>query len=126
MKHVPCCLATIALLALAGCGETTGPPRPMILATTTSTRDSGLLDVLVPMFRESTGIEVRVVAVGTGQALAMGRRGDADGLLTHDPEGESEFVAQGHSPARTEVFSGDFLLVGPPDDPGRVGFETSA
>ena len=72
------------------------PPEAITLATTTSTQDSGLLDVLVPLFRERTGIEVKVVAVGTGQALELGRRGDADVLLVHDRPGEERFMAEGH------------------------------
>ena len=107
--------------ALVGVGCSGTSPKSITLATTTSTRDTGLLDELVPVFRSKTGIEVRVVAVGTGQALEIGRRGDADVVLTHDPAGEERFVAEGFGTTRTEVMSNDFVLVGPPDDPAGVG-----
>lgn len=106
-------------LMLAGC-EGAQKPATVTLATTTSTRDSGLLDLLVPMFRKQTGIEVKVVAVGSGQALEMGRRGDADVLLTHAPEAEEEFVAAGHGLERRPVMFNDFILLGPHRDPAGV------
>jgi tungstate transport system substrate-binding protein len=107
----------------AGCAR----PRPSItLATTTSTQDSGLLDVLVPQFQKESGIEVKVVAVGTGQALELGRRGDADVLLVHDPAGERRFVAEGHGLGRRRVMHNDFVLVGPPGDPAGVKGQKSA
>ncbi|MEX0718264.1 MAG: substrate-binding domain-containing protein [Planctomycetaceae bacterium] len=107
-------------LATIGCGGSNDAPRTITLATTTSTRDSGLLDVLVPMFEQETGIVVKVVAVGSGQALAMGRRGDVDVLLTHAPEAEERFVAEGHGIERRPVMHNDFVLVGPRSDPARV------
>jgi tungstate transport system substrate-binding protein len=104
------------LLALAaGCSPRAAPA--ITLATTTSTRDTGLLDVLVPMFQAQTGIEVKVVAVGTGQALALGRNGDADVLLVHDPEAEARYMEEGHGSDRLPVMHNDFVLVGPPADP---------
>jgi tungstate transport system substrate-binding protein len=110
-----CCAWAIA--GPAGCS----PPRASItLATTTSTQDSGLLDVLVPMFRGRTGIDVDVVAVGTGQALELGRRGDADVLLVHDRAGEDRFMAEGHGDLRRDVMYNDFVLVGPAADPGGL------
>ena len=117
----------IGLVALAatGCSGSKKQTESVTLATTTSTRDSGLLDVLVPMFRVQTGIEVKVVAVGSGQALGLGRRGDADVLLTHSPEDEDEFMAKGHGEARRTVMFNDFLLVGPKTDPAKVGGESS-
>lgn len=90
------------------------------LATTTSTENSGLLADLVPRFRAATGLEVDVVAVGTGQALELGRRGDADVLLTHDRAGEELFVAEGHGTDRRDVMYNDFVIVGPADDPAGV------
>jgi tungstate transport system substrate-binding protein len=116
----------IAAALLLGAGCTSTPLKSITVATTTSTRDTGLLDELLPVFRTKTGIEVRVVAVGTGQALEIGRRGDADVILTHDPVGEERFVAEGFGTTRTEVMSNDFVLVGPPDDPGGVGGAKSA
>ena len=111
----------IAAMVLIGTGCTGTPRKSITVATTTSTRDTGLLEELLPVFRAKTGIEVRVVAVGTGQALEIGRRGDADVILTHDPAGEARFVAGGFGTARSEVMSNDFVLVGPSDDPAGVG-----
>src|SRR5262249_32650990 len=85
-------LLCLAAVLAAGCSRS---PQTVTLATTTSTQDSGLLEVLVPLFRDQTNIEVKVVAVGTGQALELGRRGDADVLLVHDPAGEQRFVDEG-------------------------------
>jgi tungstate transport system substrate-binding protein len=90
------------------------------LASTTSTENSGLLADLLPRFRESSGIQVRVVAVGTGQALRLARAGDADVLLVHDRESEEAFVAQGYGLERVPVMANDFILVGPADDPAGV------
>src|SRR5439155_18456528 len=78
--------------AFVAAGCLSKPAPALTLATTTSARDTGLLDVLAPRFREQTGIEVKVVAVGTGQALELGRRGDADVLLVHDPAGEERYM----------------------------------
>lgn len=113
------------LLAAAGCSRSTRPDESLTLATTTSTQDSGLLDVLVPMFEKQSGVEVKVVAVGTGQALQLGRRGDADVLLVHDPAAEGEFMAEGYGALRKEVMYNDFVLVGPKDDPASVNGEKS-
>jgi tungstate transport system substrate-binding protein len=110
----------LVLVAVVGCSGRRAGGQAITLATTTSTQDSGLLDVLLPLFREETGIEVKAVAVGTGQALELGRRGDADVLLVHDPDGEERFMAEGHGALRREVFHNDFVLVGPPADPARV------
>lgn len=92
----------------------------IILASTTSTEASGLFDSILPLFQADTGIEVRVVAVGTGQALRLGRRGDADALLVHARAAEEEFVAEGHGLERREVMWNDFLIAGPPDDPAGI------
>jgi tungstate transport system substrate-binding protein len=92
----------------------------VILATTTSTQDSGLLDVLVPMFEKKTGYVVKTIAVGTGQALAMGRRGDADVLLVHAPAEEEKFVAEGHGTKREPFMFNDFVLIGPAGDPAKI------
>jgi len=90
------------------------------LATTTSTEDSGLLNELLPRFTEETGIEVDVIAVGTGQALEIGRRGDADILMVHAPELEREFVAENYGTKRTYIMYNDFVIVGPPEDPANI------
>lgn len=89
----------------------------IILSTTTSTEDSGLLDYLLPKFEEETGIDVKVVAVGTGKALQMGKDGDADVLLVHAKESEEEFVEEGYGLGRDDVMYNDFILVGPKEDP---------
>ena len=94
--------------------------RDLIVATTTSTQDSGLLDSLVPRFERRCGCRVKTIAVGTGQSLALGARGEADVVLVHAPDTERRYVAQGHYTARRLVMSNDFLLVGPADDPARV------
>lgn len=91
------------------------------LASTTSTEQSGLFGHLLPVFTRETGIAVRVVAVGTGQALDIGRRGDADVLLVHDRAAEERFVAEGHGGPRRHVMYNDFILVGPTADPAGIG-----
>ncbi|HEY74569.1 MAG TPA: extracellular solute-binding protein [Thermoflexia bacterium] len=120
-------LLAIGLVMLAGCGEATptAPPR-LILATTTSTYDSGLLDYLLPAFEEETGIQVEVVAVGTGQALELGRNGDADVLLVHAPDQEEAFVGMGYGVDREPVMYNDFVIVGPEEDPAGVAGLTNA
>jgi tungstate transport system substrate-binding protein len=112
--------AAAALLALAPVALRA--ERPFItLATTTSTQDSGLLEYLLPKFTTDTGIEVRVVAVGTGRALELGKRGDADVLLVHDRAAEELFVKDRHALERRDVMYNDFLVVGPATDPANVG-----
>jgi tungstate transport system substrate-binding protein len=113
-------LLVLLMLLAAGCSRATRSGESLILATTTSTQDSGLLDVLLPMFEQQSGLEVKVVAVGTGQALQLGRRGDADVLLVHDPAAEEKFVAEGYGIERREVMHNDFVLVGPKDDPAKI------
>ncbi len=95
-------------------------PKIVILATTTSTQDSGLLDALVPVFEKQTGYVVKTIAVGTGQALAMGRRGEADVLLVHAPAEEQKLVDEGFSAGRRLVMHNDFVVVGPPADPAKI------
>jgi len=92
----------------------------IILSTTTSTENSGLLDFILPDFTEKTGIEVKVVAVGTGKALQMGVDGEADVLLVHAKASEEEFVAEGHGLERFDVMYNDYILVGPADDPAKI------
>lgn len=91
-----------------------------VLATTTSTQDSGLLDDLLPRFEAATGLSVKTIAVGSGEALAMGRRGDADVLLVHSKAAEDAFLAEGFGSLRLDVMHNDFVLVGPPADPAGV------
>ena len=104
----------------------TGDQKDLILATTTSTQDSGLLDVLVPMFQQQTGYHVKTVSVGTGAALALGARGEADVVLVHAPPAEVQWMALGYGTERRLVMHNDFLIVGPADDPAHLKGETSA
>ncbi len=96
------------------------------LASTTSTQASGFFDYFLPIFQAKSGIEVRVVAVGTGQALKLGEKGDADVLLVHDKAGELKFVKQGYGVDRREVMYNDFILVGPATDPAGIRRMTDA
>jgi len=135
----------VAMLVVVGCGEeeeaaTQTPqvqatevptpvergPKDIILATTTSTQDSGLLDVLVPIFEEQTHYNVKVIAVGSGQALAMGERGDADVLLAHAPSSEMDLVNKGAAINRQLVMHNDFIIVGPDKDPAGIKGMSSA
>jgi len=110
-------LAVVMLTLLVGCRDSD----PLVLASTTSTEDSGLFDELIPAFEAAhPDYEVAVVAVGSGQALEIARRGDADVLLAHAPAAESAFVAAGHATERVEVMYNDFVIVGPSHDPAGV------
>ena len=118
-------IAAASLLAAAGCGSgepgaSSGPGGDVILATTTSTQDSGLLDEILPAFEESSDCVVKTVAVGSGQAMQMGESGDADVLLVHSPDDEEQFMADGYGSSREAVMHNDFVVVGPPDDPADV------
>ena len=114
-----CAPIALSSLLLAGC-TSSEETRSLLVATTTSLRDSGLLDALLPRFRKETGIRVRVVAVGSGAALRMGREGNADLLLTHAPAGERELVESGAVLARRPFMENHFVLIGPPEDPAKV------
>ncbi len=113
-------LLIVLLSSLVGCRATPTPSPTLTLATTTSTYDSGLLDAILPDFEAQTGVRVKVVAVGTGQALQIGRDGNADVLLVHAPALEETFVAEGHGVNREPVMYNDFVIVGPADDPAGV------
>ncbi len=110
----------VALAALLLLASACGSGDSLILATTTSTFDSGLLDELVPLFEDQTGFNVKIIAVGTGQALEMGRRGDADVLLVHAPAAEEQFVEEGYGVNRLLVMHNDFVIVGPAGDPADL------
>jgi len=124
----------LALVLIAGCSSNTareeakqGQParekpqkQDVILATTTSTQDSGLLDVLIPEFEKKTGYKVKTIAVGTGQALEMGKKGEADVLLVHAPKAEKELVDSGVGINYRLVMHNDFIVVGPENDPAGV------
>ncbi|MBE3587624.1 MAG: extracellular solute-binding protein [Thermoanaerobacteraceae bacterium] len=131
---VPIISLLFVLALLAGCGSPKGqdqaqqtPPageqpknKDVILATTTSTQDSGLLDVLIPAFEKKTGYKVKPIAVGTGQALAMGEKGEADVLLVHAPESEKKLVDSGVGINYQLVMHNDFIVVGPENDPAGI------
>jgi len=112
------------LLVLLCSGWLAAPARAqstnVILSTTTSTQDSGLLDLLVPMFEKKTGLSVKTVSVGTGQALALAGRGEADVALVHAPSLERKYVEEGKMQNRRLVMYNDFVIVGPEDDPARI------
>lgn len=94
--------------------------KSIILATTTSTQDSGLLDVLIPIFEKESGYFVKTIAVGSGQAMAMGKKGEADVLLVHSPDDEKKFMAEGFGTTRRLVMHNDFIIVGPASDPAKI------
>ena len=110
----------ILLAAALVCMPGHAQPRYITLASTTSTEQSGLFKHLLPIFERKTGIQVRVVALGTGQALDMGRRGDADVVFVHARPLEEKFIAEGYGVRRYEVMYNDFVLLGPKSDPAKV------
>ena len=112
--------ALAALPLFAAAPPTTGQERFITVASTTSTEQSGLFGHILPVFTRETGIAVRVVALGTGQALDVGRRGDADVVFVHDRAAEERFVAEGFGGPRRHVMFNDFVLVGPAADPARI------
>jgi tungstate transport system substrate-binding protein len=113
-------LALAVLGAVAAATPATAQGKSIVVASTTSTEQSGLFKHILPIFERKTGIKVRVVAQGTGQALDMGKRGDADVVFVHDREAELKFVAEGFGVARREVMYNDFVIVGPGADPAKV------
>lgn len=116
----------LAILIIPGCiGKQAAPapkPKPttLILATTTSTQDTGLLDFLIPKFEKRYNIKVKTIAVGTGEALAMGQRGDADVLMVHSRKAEDQFVADGFGVNRRDLMYNDFVIIGPESDPAGI------
>jgi tungstate transport system substrate-binding protein len=119
-------LLLISLWCLNGVDAAEPTQKNTILSTTTSTQDSGLLDVLVPVFEQQTGYSVKTVSVGTGQALALAAKGDADVALVHAPSLEKQFVAEGKLLNRRLVMYNDFVIIGPKDDPAKVRSTKSA
>ena len=129
MKRLLCGLVlACALLFAAAAGAQQAPAgqRNIILATTTSTQDSGLLDVLIPLFEKKTGYFVKTIAVGSGQAMVMGQKGEADVLLVHSPDAEEKFMAAGYGVNRRLVMHNDFIIVGPAADRGGIKGTKSA
>ena len=113
-------IVMVFLLSVASPAPAAGPQKNVILATTTSTQDSGLLDVLIPVFEKQTDYFVKTIAVGSGQAMAMGQKGEADVLLVHSPDAEKKFMAEGSGVNRLIVMHNDFVVVGPPADPAAI------
>lgn len=118
--------ALLGIVLTAAPASAQAPSRTVILSTTTSTQDSGLLDVLVPLFEKQTGITVKTVSVGTGQALALAARGEADVALVHAPALEKKYVAERRLLNRRLVMYNDFLVAGPESDPAGIRGERSA
>lgn len=112
--------AVLLLLTIACQSDSTAQTKSILLVSTTSTQDSGLLDVLLPAFEEETGYTVQLIATGSGQALEIGREGNADVILLHSPTAEEKFMQEGYGIDRRLVMHNDFVLVGPPDDPASV------
>ena len=115
----------ILLIATTTLGLLTPPAiaqeKSIVVSSTTSTEQSGLFGFILPIFKMKSGIDVKVVAVGTGQALDIGKRGDADVVFVHDKHAEEKFVEEGYSTKRYEVMYNDFVLIGPKSDPAKVG-----
>jgi tungstate transport system substrate-binding protein len=119
-------IATVFLVGMAFPVWAAPAQKNLILATTTSTQDTGLLDVLIPVFEKKTGYFVKTIAVGSGQAMAMGQKGEADVLLVHSPAAEKKFMAEGSGINRLLVMHNDFVVVGPPADAATIkGSKTS-
>jgi tungstate transport system substrate-binding protein len=114
-------MRTLVLALMCVSFSSEAQQRYITVASTTSTEQSGLFKHLLPMFEKKTGIQVRVVALGTGQSLDMGKRGDADVVFVHAKPLEEKFVAEGYGVRRFEVMYNDFVLVGPKSDPAKVG-----
>ncbi|HUJ91001.1 MAG TPA: substrate-binding domain-containing protein [Syntrophorhabdales bacterium] len=113
-------LVIAVLFGVLSVSPASAQQKNIILATTTSTQDSGLLDVLIPMFEKKTGYFVKTIAVGSGQAMAMGQKGEADVLLVHSPAAEKKFVDEGYGINRRLVMHNDFVIVGPANDPAKI------
>lgn len=124
MKRLGIALITVMVLCLvlisASAGMAASAEKNIILATTTSTQDSGLLDTLIPIFEKKTGYFVKTIAVGSGQAMAMGQKGEADVLLVHSPAAEMKFMDGGFGVSRRLVMHNDFIIVGPANDPAKI------
>jgi tungstate transport system substrate-binding protein len=121
-RHALLIALVLAILPLSA--EAQRPP--VILSTTTSTQDSGLLDVLVPLFERQTGYTVKTIAIGTGQALALAGRGEADVVLAHAPALEKKYIADGKMLNRRLVMYNDFVIIGPAEDPAKIKGMTKA
>ena len=122
MKKLLFSLTTTFLLVLLNQSQMAiAQEKSIVVSSTTSTEQSGLFSYILPIFEKMTGIQVKIVAVGTGQALDIGRRGDADVVFVHDKPAEERFVEEGYSTKRNEVMYNDFVLIGPKADPAKIG-----
>lgn len=119
-------LSILLVLTLCAVPSAWAASKTIILATTTSTQDSGLLDVLVPLFEKESGFQVKTISVGSGQAMKMGEKGEADVLLVHSPDAEKKFMAEGFGATRRLVMHNDFIILGPAADPARIKGATAA
>lgn len=126
LKFVRSFAVTFALLLAASVSFAAPVQKTLILATTTSTQDSGLLDELLPVFQKQTGYFVKTISVGSGQAMKMGEKGEADVLLVHSPDAEKKFVEQGFGVNRKLVMHNDFIILGPAGDPAKIKGEKSS
>ena len=126
IQSIAVCTAFILMLAVNVSLASADESKDVILSTTTSTVDSGLLDDLIPRFEKKTGYRVKTIAVGTGQALAMGEKGEADVLLVHAPASEKKLVDAGVAINYQLVMHNDFIIVGPADDPAKIKGKTAA
>ena len=114
-------LLSLALITSVLTFSAQAQEKSILVSSTTSTEQSGLFGYILPIFKMKSGIDVKVVAVGTGQALDIGRRGDADVVFVHDKPAEEQFVQDGYATKRYEVMYNDFILIGPKSDPAKVG-----
>jgi len=110
----------VALVLISAMSPVQAQQKTLILATTTSTQDTGLLDVLIPIFEKNAGYFVKTIAVGSGQAMIMGEKGEADVLLVHSPAAEEKFVAGGFGINRKLIMHNDYIIVGPPEDSAKI------
>jgi tungstate transport system substrate-binding protein len=117
-KIIHSLLVSLALFTLAPCVQ--AQEKSIIVSSTTSTEQSGLFGYILPIFKMKSGIDVKVVAVGTGQALDIGRRGDADVVFVHDKPAEEQFIQEGNATKRFDVMYNDFVLIGPKSDPAKI------
>lgn len=119
-------VAAITFLMASVWSPAQAAEKNIILATTTSTQDSGLLDVLIPVFEKSSGYFVKTISVGSGAAMKMGEKGEADVLLVHSPDAEKKFISEAFGINRRLVMHNDFVIVGPKEDPAKIKGEKSA
>jgi tungstate transport system substrate-binding protein len=120
-KRISILFASFLVAVLMNSSQVYAQEKSIVVSSTTSTEQSGLFEFMLPIFKMKTGINVKVVAVGTGQALDIGRRGDADVVFVHDKPAEEKFVEEGYASKRNEVMYNDFVLIGPKSDPAKIG-----